>query len=136
MRDYFFISCLLASFHLSATNQVLSVDQVALQGMQFTFENDAKIKPKNSDFKVINTVLMSSEQGSRVAVVTIRNDASGSRIIENQHLMALFANGSRKSPLSLPEGVKLDDGEQRSFTISFGESDYPILAVYTSNNLN
>ncbi len=139
MRHYFslsLVSCLLASFNLSANNQVLSVDKVALQGMQFAFDNDAKVEPKNSDFTVINTVLMSSEQGNRVAVVTIRNDASGSRIIENQHLMALFANGGRKSPLSLPDGVKLEDGEQRSFTISFGESDYPILAVYTSNNLN
>lgn len=136
MRYYFLISCLLASFNASANNQVLSVDQVALQGVQFAFENDAKIKPKSSDFTVINTVLMSSEQGSRVAVVTIRNDASGSRIIENEHLMALFANGSRKSPLSIPDGVKLEDGEQRSFTISFGESDYPILTVYTSSNFN
>ncbi|MEI8606851.1 hypothetical protein [Pseudoalteromonas sp. B160] len=31
---------------VKANDEVLSVDQVALQGMQFSFENDAKITPK------------------------------------------------------------------------------------------
>ena len=104
--------------------------------MQFAFENDAHIKPKNSDFTLLNTVLMSSEQGHRVAVVTVRNDASGSRILEGAHLMALFADGQRKAPLSMSEGIKLVGGEQRSFTVSFGEADYPILSVYSSNDIN
>jgi len=127
---------LCAGFSVNANNHVLSVDQVALQGMQFAFENDAHIKPKNSDFTLLNTVLMSSEQGHRVAVVTVRNDASGSRILEGAHLMALFADGQRKAPLSMSEGIKLVGGEQRSFTVSFGEADYPILSVYSSNDIN
>lgn len=68
----------LSCFATQANDEVLSVDQVALQGMPFSFANDAKVRPKNSDFSVVNSVLMSSEQGRRVAVVTIRNDASGS----------------------------------------------------------
>jgi len=124
-----------AVFSVNANNHVLSVDQVAVQGMQFAFENDAQSKPKNSDFTLLNTVLMSSEQGKRVAVVTVRNDASGSRILEGAHLMALFADGQRKTPLSMTEGVKLARGERRSFTVSFGEADYPILSVFTSNNV-
>ncbi|KPH65487.1 hypothetical protein AMS58_05670 [Pseudoalteromonas porphyrae] len=120
----------------AAANDVLSVDQVGLQGMQFAFENDARIKPKNSDFSVVNSVFMSSEAGKRLAVITVRNDASGSRILEGSHLMALFADGSRKGPSSLTDGIKLDDGELRSVTVSFGEADYPILAIYTSKNFN
>jgi hypothetical protein len=103
--------------------------------MQFAFENDAQSKPKNRDFTLLNTVLMSSEQGKRVAVVTVRNDASGSRILEGSHFMALFADGQRKTPLSMTQGVKLARGERRSFTVSFGEADYPILSVFTSNNV-
>ncbi|MCQ8878804.1 hypothetical protein NQT69_12400 [Pseudoalteromonas shioyasakiensis] len=141
MSKYFIlaiVSFVLASVSAKANEYVLSVekvDQVSLQGMQFAFDNEAKIKPKDSDFNVVNAVHMSSEQGSRVAVVTIRNDASGSRILESDHIMALFADGSRRSPFSFPDAIKLDDGEQRSFTLSFGESNYPILTIYTSNNL-
>ncbi|MBB1291604.1 hypothetical protein [Pseudoalteromonas sp. SR41-4] len=121
---------------VKANDEVLSVDQVALQGMQFSFENDAKITPKKSDFTVVNSVFMSSEQGRRVAVVTIRNDASGSRILQAEHIMALFADGRRVAPISLAENVKLEDGEQRSLTLSFGEDNFPILSIFTSNNLN
>lgn len=129
------VALLFAGFSVNANNQVLSVDQVALQGVQFAFENDAHTRPKNSDFTLLNTVLMSSEQGHRVAVVTVRNDASGSRILEGSHLMALFADGQRKAPVSMTEGVKLDRGERRSFTVSFGDADYPILSVYSSNDI-
>jgi len=121
---------------VKANDEVLSVDQVALQGMPFSFENDAKVRPKNSDFSVVNSVLMSSEQGRRVAVVTIRNDASGSRILQAEHIMALFADGRRISPMALADNIKLDDGEQRSLTLSFGEDNFPILSIFTSNNLN
>ncbi|MFK3864585.1 hypothetical protein [Pseudoalteromonas rhizosphaerae] len=126
----------LSCFAAQANDEVLSVDQVALQGMPFSFENDAKVRPKNSDFSVVNSVLMSSEQGRRVAVVTIRNDASGSRILQAEHIMALFADGRRVAPISLAENIKLEDGEQRSLTLSFGEDNFPILSIFTSNNLN
>ncbi|HEA16037.1 MAG: hypothetical protein ACTH4U_14965 [Pseudoalteromonas prydzensis] len=126
----------LSCFTTQASDEVLSVDQVALQGMPFSFANDAKVRPKNSDFTVVNSVLMSSEQGRRVAVVTIRNDASGSRILQAEHIMALFADGRRVAPMALADNIKLDDGEQRSLTLSFGEDNFPILSIFTSNNLN
>ena len=85
---------------------------------------------------MVNSVFMSSEQGRRVAVVTIRNDASGSRILQAEHIMALFADGRRVAPIALADNIKLEDGEQRSLTLSFGEDNYPILTIFTSNNLN
>ena len=68
--------------------------------------------------------------------MTIRNDASGSRILQAEHIMALFADGRRVAPISLAENIKLEDGEQRSLTLSFGEDNFPILSIFTSNNLN
>lgn len=127
---------LLLSTPLHANNEVLSVDRGSLQGMEFMFENDAKITPKASDFTIKNAVMMSSEGGTRVAVVTIRNDASGSRILQAEHVMALFADGTRLSPTSVVDNLKLEDGEQRSITLSFGSNSFPILAVYTSNSLH
>lgn len=126
----------LTCFVAQANDEVLRVDQVALQGIPFSFENDNNVRPKVSDFSVVNTVLMSSEQGRRVAVVTIRNDASGSRILQAEHIMALFADGRRISPMALADNIKLEDGEQRSLTLSFGVDFYPILSIFTSNNLN
>ncbi|WP_404343549.1 hypothetical protein [Pseudoalteromonas mariniglutinosa] len=129
------VSALMSSF-VQANDEVLSVDQISLQGVQFSFANDAKITPKKSDFTVVNSVLMSSEQGRRIAVVTVRNDASGSRILQAEHIMALFADGRRVTPLALTENIKLDDGEQRSLTLSFGEYNYPILSIFSSNSLD
>ena len=105
-----------------------------LSGSAFSFENDAKRYPKQSQFSIVHSVLMSSESGRRLAVVTIENKASGSRILQADHIMALFADGRRVHPQSFDEGIKLDDGEKRSLTLSFGENEYPILAVYTSLN--
>ncbi|MCZ4253724.1 hypothetical protein [Pseudoalteromonas shioyasakiensis] len=115
-----------------ANTDVLSVDPVMLSGSAFSFENDAKRYPKQSKFSIVHSVLMSSESGRRLAVVTIENKASGSRILQADHIMALFADGRRVHPQSFDEGIKLDDDEKRSLTLSFGENEYPILAVYTS----
>ena len=120
------------SAQANANDEILSVDPVSLSGGAFAFENDAKRYPKQSQFSILHSVMMSSESGRRLAVVTIENKASGSRILQADHIMALFADGSRLNPLTFDEGIKLDDGEKRSLTLSFGENEYPILAVYTS----
>ncbi len=105
------------------------VMSVMLSGSAFSFENDAKRYPKQSQFSIVHSVLMSSESGRRLAVVTIENKASGSRILQADHIMALFADGRRVHPQSFDEGIKLDDDEKRSLTLSFGENEYPILAI-------
>ncbi|MCF2917593.1 MULTISPECIES: hypothetical protein [Pseudoalteromonas] len=114
-----------------ANTSVLSVDPIT-PGNVFAFENDARRYPKQSEFSIVHSVSMSSESGRRLAVVTVENKASGSRILQADHIMALFADGRRLHPLAFDEGIKLDDGEKRSLTLSFGENEYPILAVYTS----
>ena len=122
----------LTATNAQANSGTLSVDPTLPAGSAFAFENDARRYPKESEFSIVHSVLMSSERGRRLAVVTIENKASGSRILQADHIMALFADGSRIHPSSFSGGVKLDNGEKRSLTLSFGENEYPILAVYTS----
>ncbi len=72
---------------------------------------------------------MSNELGERWAVITLKNSSSGSRVLEHGHLMAIFANGKRKSPRKFKLNFKGD--ETQSITVSFGESKFPVLSVYS-----
>lgn len=110
--------------------EVLTVDRTVAKNLQLSFPNDNNIQPDKSEFKIINYVLMSSESGERWVTITLENTSSGTRSLEREHLMGLFANGKRKSPMSYPLSFK--GNEIQTFSVSFGESKFPILAVYTS----
>ena len=111
-------------------NDVLTVDRSVSKNIQLSFPNEQNIKPKESDFEVLNYVLMSSETGERWSVITIENTASGNRSLEHNHIMGLFADGSRFVPQE--NKLQFEGGETQSITVSFGEYKFPILAIYTS----
>lgn len=114
-------------------SDTLIVDRAVSQTLDFSFPNDHNIKPKESDFEVLNYVLMSNETGERWSIVTLRNTSSGSRTFEQHHLMALSANGNRWSPSE--HKLNFEGNETQSITVFFGEHKFPILNVYTSNSL-
>ncbi|MBL1418118.1 MAG: hypothetical protein COA76_03340 [Moritella sp.] len=121
----------LLSFSSNANEtEVLTVDRVVPNNLELSFPNDRRIKPKSSDFELVNYVVMSNELGERWAVVTVRNSSTGGRSLENGHLMALFANGDRKSPLEFK--VSFEGKETQSITVSFGENKFPILTITTA----
>lgn len=111
-------------------NDVLTVDRSVSKNIQLSFPNEQNIKPKESDFEVLNYVLMSSETGERWSVITIENTASGNRSLEHNHIMGLFADGSRFVPQE--NKLQFEGGEVQSITVSFGEYKFPVLAIYTS----
>ncbi len=122
----------LYTFSIQANeNEILNVDRSVTGNIQLSFSNDNNIKPKESDFEVLNYVLMSNKIGERYAVITLRNTSSGNRVLENKHLMALFADGNRKIPTELK--LNFEGNETQSITASFGGSKFPILTVYSSN---
>ncbi|WP_028863279.1 hypothetical protein [Psychromonas aquimarina] len=117
----------------TAEMDVLSVDRAAAaDNIHLSFANEQKIYPKQGDFAVNNYVLMSNEKGERWAVITVTNLSSGSRTLEHNHLMALFANGDRGTPVAYQEHFA--GNETQSITVSFGVSKFPILSVYSSQN--
>jgi hypothetical protein len=98
-----------------------------LNNLELAFPNDSNVKPETSAFELVNYVLMSNESGERWAVITLRNSSSGSRVLNQKHLMALFANGRRKSPRELK--FNFEAQETQSITVSFGTSKFPILSI-------
>ncbi|WDE07444.1 hypothetical protein SG34_011450 [Thalassomonas viridans] len=118
---------------LAEGTEALTVDRSLSNQLHLSFPNDRNIKPKESDFKIINYVLMSNEQGERWSVITLTNTSSGNRMLEHHHLMALFADGQRRSPLEYK--LHFEGNETQSITVSFGESKFPILNLYSSQDL-
>ena len=109
--------------------EVLTVDRVVPNNLQLAFPNDMGEKLQVSEFQLVNYVAMSSEVGERWAVVTVRNSSSGGRSFENQHLMAVFADGVRKSPSEFK--INFKGNETQTLTVSFGENKFPILSIST-----
>lgn len=116
----------------AAQKNVLNVDRAIPNSMQLSFPNDNNITPKKSDFSIVNYVLMSNEEGERWAVITLTNLASGKRELNQDHLLALFADGSRLTPNEFKLGF--NGNQTQSVTISFAEYKFPILSVYSSND--
>lgn len=116
----------------AAQNNVLNVDRAIPNSMHLSFPNDNNITPKKSDFSILNYVLMSNEEGERWAVITLTNLASGKRELNQEQLLALFADGSRLTPSEFKLGFNGD--QTQSVTVSFAEHKFPILSVYSSND--
>ena len=116
----------------AAQNNVLNVDRAIPNSMHLSFPNDNNMTPKKSDFSILNYVLMSNEEGERWAVITLTNLASGKRELNQEHLLALFADGSRLTPSDFKLGFNGD--QTQSVTVSFAEHKFPILSVYSSND--
>ena len=134
MHKIFFAAFLLLPFLSSANEtEVLIVDRVVPNNLELAFPNDKGVKPKSSDFKLINYVAMSNELGERWAVLTLRNSSTGGRILENGHIMALFADGNRKIPQVFKESF--EGNETQSITVSFGENKFPILSITTATEI-
>ncbi|MBE0349138.1 hypothetical protein HUZ36_10375 [Pseudoalteromonas sp. McH1-7] len=122
---------MLLAVQSQAAEEALTIDSVVPSHMELAFPNDAKVYPDSSDFTVLNAVLMSNDSGERFATVTLKNQSSGRRTLTHKHLLALTANGQRIMPMELSE--HFNGGETLSLTLSFGESKFPLLQVYTRN---
>ena len=132
MTKYIFLTLLLLSFSAQAEElEVLTVDRTVSNNIELSFPNDNDIKPKVSDFVIINYVLMSNESGERWSVITLTNSSSGNRELNQDYLMALFADGSRSNPLEYKLSFK--GKETQSITVSFGNHKFPILSIYSRN---
>ena len=91
------------------------------------FDRDNALSVSDNDFEMLDYQLMSSEQGERWAVVTLRNTASGQRLLSEKMLLAEFANGERRYPLVM-EG-KVAGGAVLTRTVTFGYSRFPVLRL-------
>ena len=134
MYKHIFLVLILFSYRTIAENtQVLSVERSVSKNIHLSFANDHNIRPKKGDFQIVNYVLMSNEVGERWSVITLTNLATGNRTLDQEHLIALFADGSRISPLEYK--LNFEAKETQSITVSFGEHKFPILSIYSGNEI-
>jgi len=131
LRIILVFSLFLSPVCFSAGSDALSVDRFISQDVDTFFPNDDEVFPQESDFEIINYLLMSSESGERQALVTLKNTSVGNRIFKNSQILALFADGRRRMPLTNTHDF--EGREIVSLILSFGVSRFPILEIYTKN---
>ncbi|BBN83648.1 hypothetical protein PA25_36330 [Pseudoalteromonas sp. A25] len=125
---------LFMSVHVQAQERVYTFDNTLTNIPSNAFTNDQRKYPKESDFKVQAYASMSSADGERAALVTIKNTSSGNRFFESPHIMALFADGQRVAPKMSADKYTVGGHDTLTLTLEFGRYNYPIVNVYTSNN--
>jgi len=115
-------------------SNVLMPDEAIIGSELIEFPNDSKIYPNIGDFKILNSIKMSNLKGERWATITIRNEAHGKRNLNQDHLLALFADGNRHFPLSFEQELKSQ--QTISLLVNFGVNKFPILKITTRNRNN
>ncbi|KZY35861.1 hypothetical protein A3730_02265 [Alcanivorax sp. HI0044] len=93
------------------------------------FDRDNPLEPDSSSFILLDASSLSSDSGERWALVSLRNDAGGQRILRDDYLVAEFANGDRRHASNL-EG-SFAAAEQQRKMVFFGYHRFPILRVFT-----
>lgn len=129
MFKWKFILLSLVSVTALADNEALSIETRLPAGFELAFPNESNTQPEISDFTIVNFVPMSNEEGERWVVITVTNTASGRRTLNQNHLMALVADGSRIHPQELSQSILAN--ETLSIVINFGISKFPLLNVYS-----
>lgn len=112
---------------------VLIIDRPPMDINDLAFPNERNIRPSAGDFELVSYFLLSGENGERWATITLRNTSSGQRYFRDGHLLALFANGERRPPMKLKQ--RFSGRETLTLNIFFGFNKFPILSLYTANDL-
>lgn len=129
MTRWIISALILFSSAVQANRDALWIDTSVPVDIELAFPNRTDIQPDVSEFSVLNFVPMSNELGERWVVLTIHNQASGSRTLEHKHIMALLADGTRVLPEKMSQRFLAN--EVLSLVVNFGESKFPLLDVYS-----
>lgn len=112
-------------------NEILTIDGSIPETVNLEFSDEDNLVPKIGEFKVLSSILMSSPSGERWATVTIKNTSPHQRLLDREHIIAVFANGERRNPIHA--GHKFSSKEETTMIINFGLSKFPILKINVRN---
>ncbi|MBE0365489.1 hypothetical protein PULV_b0069 [Pseudoalteromonas ulvae UL12] len=129
IKQFIFIGVFISFSTLAGENDVLKVERVVTEDLKIAFPNEKNTRAQASDFEIKNYVMMSNEKGERWAVLTLTNESTGTRTLEQYHLLATFADGERRSPNEFK--LNFQGRETQSVTVNFGENKFPILTIQT-----
>lgn len=112
-------------------DEILTIDGSIPETVNLEFSNKNNLVPKIGEFNVLSSILMSSPSGERWATVTIKNISPHQRLLDSEHIIAIFANGERRNPIHARH--KFSSKEETTMIINFGLSKFPILKVSVRN---
>ena len=112
-------------------NYTLTIDESIADNVQLNFSEDKILLPESGEFKIMSSILMSNPSGERWATITLKNLSTYQRLLDKEHIIAIFANGERRYPAQAKQ--KFDGKEEITMLISFGESKFPILRLIIRN---
>ncbi|MET0081321.1 MAG: hypothetical protein ABW119_22945 [Candidatus Thiodiazotropha lotti] len=112
-------------------NEVLTLDDPIPGSLHLDFTDADDLLPKIGDFKIISSLFMSNQLGERWATLTILNQSSSQRLLDQKYIVALFADGEKRHPIDIEH--TFFGKEQITLTISFGKSKFPILRTEVRN---
>ncbi|NVJ59586.1 MAG: hypothetical protein HWE27_04305 [Gammaproteobacteria bacterium] len=123
-----FTLVVVSSFGFSAdNNQALKFEDLPYKNAKVYCENDDNIYPDENDFEFIDYSAMSSEDGERYILATIKNTSSGFRILKQGDILAILGDCARINPKSFER--KFKGGEVFTMRLFFGVNKFPILKV-------
>lgn len=112
-------------------NETLTPDETISGSDLISFPNNARTYPDRGEFELLHSIIMSNKKGERWATITVINNAQGNRTLDQDHILALMANGDRRFPLAFEQ--KIRSQQTISILINFGKSQFPILKITTRN---
>lgn len=112
-------------------DQVLKFEPSPFQNVELNCQRDKDVVPRRSDLLLDHYALLASDNGERVATITVTNGAGGQRMFNQEHLVAIMADCSRIYPLSFE--LTLGAGQQETFQIYFGRRAQPVLQLISNN---
>jgi hypothetical protein len=112
-------------------DQVLRFEPSPFQNVELNCQRDKDIVPRRSDLLLDHYALLASDNGERMATITVTNGAGGQRMFNQEHLVAIMADCSRIYPLSFE--LTLGAGQQETFQIYFGRRAQPVLQLISNN---
>ena len=80
-------------------DEILVVDESISESVNLEFADASDLEPKIGEFKIVSSVLMSNRSGERWATVTIKNLTPFQRLLDREHIVAIFANGEKRNPI-------------------------------------
>lgn len=112
-------------------DQVLRFEPSPFQNVELNCQRDKDVVPRRSDLLLNHYALLASDNGERMATITVTNGAGGQRMFNQEHLVAIMADCSRIYPLSFE--LTLGAGQQETFQIYFGRRAQPVLQLISNN---
>lgn len=113
-------------------SRALTFEPTPYQNSELFCENDNDILPEKNDFELVHYSIMSSEEGERYAFITLHNTSSGQRLFNQNQLLAVLGDCSRKHPFDIEK--KFVGDETISLQVKFGFSRFPILKLITTRD--